>query len=232
MIPQLPLENDFSVGNGKIVQSARVSRVNGETGTVLFFIEVYKKKREKTRAPQFVGRHLGVGCRTGRRLQILPFGKMLVVRDQLRPQSSLKPARSREPAGARLTFFLRVVDVFPSCLHGQEVEQDPQGAGKAPKMWLAPLAADPVHLLGNHGALRDTEDASAFGGRRRRVGGEVRRLREAQRSARSPGTNEVPFQGTALLGPPPPESTASVLMPASASASVERGADLGGAFWQ
>lgn len=44
-----------------------------------------EKAKEKTRAPQFVGRHLGVGCRTGWRLQIFPLRRMLVVRDQLLP---------------------------------------------------------------------------------------------------------------------------------------------------
>lgn len=53
---------------------------------------------------------------------------------------------------------MRAIDILPRCLHGQEVEEDPQRAGKAPKMWLAPLAADPVHLLGNHNALRDTDE--------------------------------------------------------------------------
>lgn len=52
--------------------------------------------------------------------------------------------------------FLHVVCILPSCLHGQEVEEDPQGAGEAPKVWLTPLAADPVHLLGNHSTLKDT----------------------------------------------------------------------------
>lgn len=60
-----------------------------------------EKAKKKTRAPQFVGRHLGVGCRTGWRLQIFPLGRMLVVRAQLLPQSSLERACSREPAGAR-----------------------------------------------------------------------------------------------------------------------------------
>lgn len=40
LVPQLPLENFFSVGNGKIVQSTCISHVHGETDTVLFFIEV------------------------------------------------------------------------------------------------------------------------------------------------------------------------------------------------
>lgn len=52
---------------------------------------------------------------------------------------------------------MSAIYVLPRCLHGQEVEEDPQGAGEAPEMGLTPLAADPVHLLGNHNALRDTD---------------------------------------------------------------------------
>lgn len=36
------------------------------------------------------------------------------------------------------------------------MEDDPQGAGKAAEMRLTPLAAYPVHLVGNQSTLRDT----------------------------------------------------------------------------
>lgn len=66
---------------------------------------------------------------------------------------------------------------------------------------------------------------SAFGGRRRTGG-----WQEARRCALGPRTNEVPSQAIAFLGPPLPKSTGSVLIPASASASVKRGAVMGGAW--
>lgn len=66
-------------------------------------------------------------------------------------------AETQGCTGPGLTCFLRVIYTLPGCLHGQEVEEDPQGAGKAPEMGLTPLAAYPVHLLGDHNALRDTD---------------------------------------------------------------------------
>lgn len=42
------------------------------------------------------------------------------------------------------------------CLYCQEVEEDPQGAGKSPEMWLTALAANPVHLLSKHSVLEGT----------------------------------------------------------------------------
>lgn len=57
-----------------------------------------------------------------------------------------------------LTWLLRVVDTLLTRLHSQEVEEDPQGAGKAPEVWLTPLAANPVHLLGKNSALRSTRE--------------------------------------------------------------------------
>lgn len=47
-----------------------------------------------------------------------------------------------------------VVFAVPVCLHSQEVEEDPQGAGKAPELWLTALAANPVHLLSKNEALK------------------------------------------------------------------------------
>lgn len=69
--------------------------------------------------------------------------------------------------GPPLTSFLRMVYTFLSCLHGQEVEQDPQGAGKAPEMRLTPLAAHPVHLLRDHSALGDTQEGECTCGENR-----------------------------------------------------------------
>ena len=67
-------------------------------------------------------------------------------------------AEAQRVPGPPLTSFLRMVYTFLSCLHRQEVEQDPQGAGKAPEMRLTPLAAHPVHLLRDHSALGDTQE--------------------------------------------------------------------------
>lgn len=67
----------------------------------------------------------------------------------------------------RLTCFLRGVYISPRRLHRQEVEEHPQGAGEAPEMRLAALAADPVHLLGNHSALRDRGERGAHSEERR-----------------------------------------------------------------
>lgn len=47
---------------------------------------------------------------------------------------------------------------MPTCLHSQEVEEDPQGAGKAPEMWLTALAANPVHLFNKNSVLRGTRE--------------------------------------------------------------------------
>ena len=60
--------------------------------------------------------------------------------------------------------------MLPRCLHGQEVEEDPQGAGKAAEMRLTPLAAYPVHLVGNHNALRDTYEHECVCGEEKGVG--------------------------------------------------------------
>lgn len=57
-----------------------------------------------------------------------------------------------------LTWFLWVSFTMPTCLHSQEVEEDPQGAGKAPEMWLTALAANPVHLFNKNSILRGTRE--------------------------------------------------------------------------
>ena len=84
----------------------------------------------------------------------------------------------------RLTCFLRRVYISPRRLHGQEVEEDPQGAGEAPEMWLAALAADPVHLLGNHSALRDGDQRECV----------FREEQDGSREEKLPGDSKVHTQ--------------------------------------
>lgn len=61
-------------------------------------------------------------------------------------------------------------------------------------MWLTPLAADPVHLLGDHSTLRDTGKPSPYMEKKEDgTGDEERHFQETQRLAHSPKTNEVPF---------------------------------------
>lgn len=116
-----------------------------------------------------MGYHPGVGCRTGWLVQVLPVldnaGRGWLAANSESPKEGLQQGAGGDGKGwaeapgctdPGLTCFLHVVYILPSCLHSQEVEEDPQGAGEAPKVWLTPLAADPVHFLGNHGALRDT----------------------------------------------------------------------------
>lgn len=79
-------------------------------------------------------------------------------------------AETQGPHGPRLTGFLRGVYTLPRRLHGQEVEEDPQGAGKAPEMRLAPLAAHPVHLVGNHSTLWDTREHKRRRGKEKGLG--------------------------------------------------------------
>lgn len=72
-------------------------------------------------------------------------GSVLVVHGQLQtwtPQNTGLQQGAREAGQGRLealggtgpglTCFLGTVHILLSCLHGQEVEEDPQGAGEAP----------------------------------------------------------------------------------------------------
>lgn len=75
------------------------------------------------------------------------------------------------------------------------MEEDPQGAGKAPEMWLTALAANPVHLLSKNNALRNTREREGTKGRER-AGREV--TREASRS-RPHCSKEAPLPGLSPL---------------------------------
>lgn len=52
-----------------------------------------------------------------------------------------------------VSWFLWVGLTVSVCLHSQEVEEDPQGAGESPEMWLTALATNPVHLLSKDSVL-------------------------------------------------------------------------------